>query len=286
MNILNILNPSRRNRARVRAILDARHLSSPWAWVAREHPDHTDTLVQWALNEGVRRLVVWGGDGTLHRVVESLWRREALDKVEVALVPAGTCNDLARRVGLRFAEWPSWQTDAPDGRKASMALGILESNGRRTPFVNNAGFGRPKASFDRKDPPWRVISSFSPIPVTARWADGELRGIYFMGLFCLGPYFSGGLHFEPEPSPERGDIRTFLLPARTKLRLASRLVAARVLRTPLSDTKVTAFSSTGLSLRSEVDVWPQADGEPPSDNPVREMTLSLEPSRWSLWVPS
>ena len=215
MKIFHLLNPSRKNAAKVRSLAEARHLSAPWAWVAREHPEHTETLVEWALNEGVQRLVVWGGDGTIHRVVEVLWKRKALSKMELALVPAGTCNDLARRMGLRFEEWMSWQADEPQGRRASMALGVLTTGGRANVFVNNAGFGRPKASFDRKDPPWRTIFSFSPIPVLARWGSGELRGVYYMGLFCLGPYFSGGLHFEPEPSPERGEIRTYLIPARS-----------------------------------------------------------------------
>ena len=125
-------------------------------------------------------------------------------------------------MGLRFEEWPAWQADEPDGRKAKMTLGVLAAGGAKAPFVNNAGFGRPKTSFDRRDPPWRTLLSFSPIPCRFQWEAGGLRGVYYMGLFCLGPYFSGGLHFEPEHSPERGDVRTFLVPARSRLRLAAR----------------------------------------------------------------
>lgn len=285
MKVLNLLNPSKRRREQVRAVVDARHLSAPWVWINRDqHPEHTQTVVDWALAEGVKRLVVWGGDGTLHRVVKTLWERKALDKIELALVPSGTCNDLARRMNLRFEEWPAWQADEPDGRRASMSLGLLAAAGGTDIFINNAGFGRPKISFDRKDKPWRTLASFAPIPTAATWEAGSLKGIYYMGLFCLGPYFSGGLHFEPEHSPERGDIRTYLVPARSKLRLAGRLIAGRF-GMPLSDSKITAFSTARCRFTTETPVWPQTDGEPPSDQGLRQMDISVAPEKWTLWVP-
>lgn len=285
MKIFHLLNPSSRMRPAVDAVVEARHLSAPWARVAKEHPDHTETLVQWALDGGFERIVVWGGDGTLHRVVKALWERKALQKIELALVPAGTCNDLARRMRLRFEEWPSWQGEEPEGRRAEMSLGRVVTGDRTEVFINNAGFGRPKASFDRRDPPWRTILSFAPIPLSARWQAGELRGIYYMGLFCLAPYFSGGLHFEPEPSPERGDIRTYLVPARSKPRLAARLLMGRFGH-PLADTKITAFSAESFTLRTDAPVWPQVDGEPPPAEGVTQMEVSVVPQKWTLWVPS
>ena len=57
-------------------------------------------------------------------------------------------------------------------------------------FVNNAGFGRPRPSFERKDPPWRVLFSMDPIGVTARWEAGRLEGRYYFSLAALAPYFS------------------------------------------------------------------------------------------------
>jgi diacylglycerol kinase family enzyme len=284
MKMFHILHPSRRRLREVRGIVEARHLTAPYAWVASEHPDHTETLVQWALDEGVRRLVVWGGDGTLHRVVQALWERCALERMELALVPAGTCNDLARRMGLRFEEWPSWQAEEPQGRRAAMSLGLLTVGGRTSVFANNAGFGRPKVSFDRRDPAWRTLFTFSPHAAAIRWEAGELRGVYYMALFCLGPYFSGGLHFAPEPSPEAGEIRTFLIPARSKVRLGARLLGGRLGR-PLADSKITAFSAGHLSVRTEDFVWPQVDGEPPSEKGTTAMNVSLSPVRWTLWTP-
>jgi diacylglycerol kinase (ATP) len=47
-----------------------------------------------------RSLVVAGGDGTLHAVVNALHRRGLLEKVRLGLVPLGTGNDFARGVGI------------------------------------------------------------------------------------------------------------------------------------------------------------------------------------------
>lgn len=47
-----------------------------------------------------RTLVVLGGDGSLHLIVERLWQRGELADVDLALVPLGTGNDFARTVGI------------------------------------------------------------------------------------------------------------------------------------------------------------------------------------------
>ena len=47
-----------------------------------------------------RVLVVAGGDGSLHLVVQRLWDRGELNRTTVGLVPLGTGNDFARGLGL------------------------------------------------------------------------------------------------------------------------------------------------------------------------------------------
>src|SRR5918998_3444597 len=47
-----------------------------------------------------RRLIVAGGDGTLHRIVAALHRRGELADTELGLIPLGTGNDFARGAGV------------------------------------------------------------------------------------------------------------------------------------------------------------------------------------------
>ena len=49
---------------------------------------------------GGRRIVVAGGDGSLHAVVAALHRRNELASTEIGLIPLGTGNDFARGVGI------------------------------------------------------------------------------------------------------------------------------------------------------------------------------------------
>jgi diacylglycerol kinase family enzyme len=283
------LNPSAANAPWVKAMTEGQTTMAPWSWVAREHPRHTETLIDWALKEKVERIVVWGGDGSFHRVAGGLWRRKALDKIEVALVPVGTCNDLARRLQLSKYFWRRWEAPAPEGRLASLRLGRLgwkaeDGSEGEDIFVNNAGFGRPRSSFERKEPAWKVLRSFAPLRVSARWKEGELQSLCYMMLAVKGPYFSGGLHFEKDVSPEEGPIRFYFVPARSKARLAAKLLAGR-LGTPLMDSKTTRFTAERAVVQSETPVWPQCDGEPPPESGVRWMEFEVLPEPMKMWVP-
>jgi len=50
------------------------------------------------LDSGIDRLLVWGGDGTVRRCIDTIVAEDA--KVEVAILPAGTANHLAKAVGV------------------------------------------------------------------------------------------------------------------------------------------------------------------------------------------
>src|SRR6476646_4116906 len=64
---------------------------------ATSDPGELDGVLQRA---GSRRIVVAGGDGSLHAVISALHRRNELKTSVVALLPLGTGNDFARGVGI------------------------------------------------------------------------------------------------------------------------------------------------------------------------------------------
>src|SRR5688572_28056454 len=75
--------------------------------VDRTQPQAVERLLRQAREEGCARIVAVGGDGTLNRLINQLARDQALAGTEVAIVPAGTCNDFARALHLsrkRLAE--------------------------------------------------------------------------------------------------------------------------------------------------------------------------------------
>lgn len=64
---------------------------------ATANPGELDGVLHRA---GTRRIVVAGGDGSLHAVVAALHRRHELADAVVALLPLGTGNDFARGTGI------------------------------------------------------------------------------------------------------------------------------------------------------------------------------------------
>ncbi|GAA4374465.1 diacylglycerol/lipid kinase family protein [Nocardioides caricicola] len=60
-------------------------------------PDELDGVLHRA---GSRRIVVAGGDGSLHAVLSALYRRNELRDAVIGLLPLGTGNDFARALGI------------------------------------------------------------------------------------------------------------------------------------------------------------------------------------------
>ncbi len=96
---------------------------------------HATELAKAAAADGIRRLAVAGGDGTLHEVVEGLVEADALDDVTVGIVPVGTANIFARNVGVEDAE--TGFNLLEHGEKRRIDLGMAGNE----PFVVSAVAG-------------------------------------------------------------------------------------------------------------------------------------------------
>ncbi len=163
VKIFFLLNPSRvKNRWDWREAA-ARH-AKRYGWtprfgeVDRALPQSTDRLIDQALEEDCSRIVVVGGDGSLHRVINALAQKKKLKSIELAVVPAGTCNDFARFIGLRRRRLDQAFRVACGGKAQPTDLGVMGSE----LFLNNAGFGRKPAASRKR---WKSVSGaahFSP----------------------------------------------------------------------------------------------------------------------------
>lgn len=83
-----------------------------------ESPQDMRREVLARVDRGVERLVIAGGDGTLSSVVRWIDQElgsEALRRVEIGVIPAGTGNDLARSLGLPTGDFEAAMAIALDG---------------------------------------------------------------------------------------------------------------------------------------------------------------------------
>lgn len=69
-----------------------------------EHEGHAIELGKDAVSDGVDRLAVAGGDGTINEVVRGLVEANGLGEVTLGVIPAGTENLLATNLGIRGVE--------------------------------------------------------------------------------------------------------------------------------------------------------------------------------------
>jgi diacylglycerol kinase (ATP) len=120
--------------------LCAERLASFGAEVRRFDLDELDTAVSW----GADRVVVAGGDGTIAQVAAAAGDAG----IPLAVVPAGTANDFARRMGLPAGLSAACRLAVRGTRLAALELGWMSgrTDGVRVgdrPFVNVASSGLP-----------------------------------------------------------------------------------------------------------------------------------------------
>ena len=76
--------------------------------VFTEHKCHATELTVSAINSGYRHIIVVGGDGTLHEVVNGLFIQKSIEPsdVTIAVIAVGTGNDWIRMFGIptRYSE--------------------------------------------------------------------------------------------------------------------------------------------------------------------------------------
>jgi YegS/Rv2252/BmrU family lipid kinase len=175
-----------------------------------------DTWVDAAVRAQPDRLVVAGGDGTVHHCLTSLAAAGRLDWCPVAVLPLGTGNDLARTLLLPENSGSS-ATVAIDGHVRPMDVLLDE---QRTLVVNAAHVGVGALASERAH---TVKSVLGPLayPVGAVLAgatssgwpvrvevDGELvadgnRPLLMVGL-AVGRTIGGGAPLAPQASPDDG----------------------------------------------------------------------------------
>lgn len=107
-----------------------------------------------AVRAGADRVVLAGGDGSIAPVAAAAGRAE----IPLALIPAGTANDFARRLGLPLELSAACRLAAQGGRLRALELGWMEALPDSTarvadaaprPFVNVASAGLPAPAAGR-----------------------------------------------------------------------------------------------------------------------------------------
>lgn len=245
-------------------------------WVSTTHPGHAETLAFNASDNRCRTLIVAGGDGTIHEVLNGLMRNPD-NKTCLGILSVGTANDYA--FSLRAQPHPGPRFS----RLCDVGLATWESNtgsaGTRY-FANVAGIGLPGRVAN-------TARQLKRIPARIRYTIALMR--------CMGPAFrplqsevtlpnaptktsedilmlsaaigvrEGSYPLTPNARIDDGllDIlRVAMLRRRDVIRYFPRILRGDI---PKNDPRISELRGEGISIVSESSIPFHLDGEMPSD---------------------
>jgi diacylglycerol kinase (ATP) len=253
-------------------------------WVS-ERPGHLAELAAEAAAAGATAIVVVGGDGTVHEVVDGLARAGASDRVELGLIPFGTGRDFARSLRI-----PRRLDDALEvvrgGRVRTVDIGratYASDNGEVVAhFANFAGAGISGAIADRANRTTKAFGGrlsfiWATLAVFTRWQptemtveiDGERRQVLLLEALAMnGDYTAGGMWVAPEASLEDGTFDVVLIGDFSKAEFTTTF--PKIYRgTHVSHAKVEIVRARELRVDAPSPLPIVLDGEQPGTTPVR-----------------
>ncbi|MGC1377670.1 MAG: diacylglycerol kinase family protein [Anaerolineales bacterium] len=139
-----ILNPIANTGQAWRVVNDLRPIVAERGgadWSGTVYPGHAAELAKQAALDGYDLVIVLGGDGTIHEVINGLMQAPVEKRPALGIVPTGSGNDFAYALGIP-TDARRAILQALDGAVSAVDLGLLvDENGRREYFGNTLGIG-------------------------------------------------------------------------------------------------------------------------------------------------
>jgi diacylglycerol kinase (ATP) len=243
-----------------------------------ERPGQLGDLAREAADEGASLLVVVGGDGTVHEVVNGIAQR---DGVELALIPRGTGWDFARTHAIPKRLDEALRI-ARDGTARQFDLGTATYRSGTAWFANMASVGMSGAVAAKANATTKALGAKTSYllalgVVFARWKNVHLRvrvdeeerdALMEDTIVAVGRYLAGGMMITPDAEPDDGLFDVLLIGDVTKTELVR--VMPKIYRgTHLPHPKGEVLRGRTVSIDADDPLPIQLDGEQPGTTPVR-----------------
>jgi YegS/Rv2252/BmrU family lipid kinase len=267
-------------------LLRDNHIIHEYAFT--EHKYHATELAVEAIAVGFRRIIIVGGDGTIHEVVNGLFVQQEIDPREVllAVIGVGTGNDWIRMFGVprKYSEAVRAIVEGNDFLQDVGRITYHEASYRQSRyFVNGAGVGFDAFTIKTyhqmlgrwRSGKWLYIRSMAKALLRFRatgvrvWVDGHevVNDLVFSAAIGIGKYAGGGLMQVPEAIADDGlfDITVIRRMGILRMLYSFRtLFNGKILELP----RVSNFRGRQVRFASSPEVWLEADGELLGETPV------------------
>jgi YegS/Rv2252/BmrU family lipid kinase len=235
-------------------------------------PDDLVRIAAESSRAGYDRVVVMGGDGTLHLAL----REFDLAKGTLALIPTGSGDDFARVAGI-----PRKIREACDNvlRGRVREVDVALANNLRYLGVAGLGFDSEVAEYANRNVKFlrgsavylysilRVLPRFTPRRVSIRTDDGTREQAIMFAAIGNTRQYGGGIRITPDASIDDGLLDACIVHETTRMQLLKTLPlaysGAHVKKPYVEITRGRAFH-----FDSDQSMAVYADGEPLTRTPV------------------
>jgi diacylglycerol kinase (ATP) len=281
-NVRFLVNPSAGGSAGRRVLPAIRSGLPPGArLVVSRDGAHLAAEARRAVDEGVERLVVAGGDGTFHLVLPALIGAETC----LGVVPVGRGNDFAVSLGVP-RRVPESVALALTARPRQIDVGRVGAH--RFAFYGGAGFdaavsatadGHSRllpASITYILATVRTLVGFRAPTARLEWQGGEFEGELMFATVCNGPMFGGGMLIAPGAALDDGLLDLVLVRRVSKLELLR--VFPRVFRgTHVDHPAISVHRTPWVRARFTPGTLLACDGEVLGELPDEDLRFDLIP---------
>lgn len=254
--------------------------------VSTEAKGHAQSLAALAAQQGIGRVVVVGGDGSLQEVVNGLMQQPANARCSLGLVSAGRGNDAARGLGLPRLLPDALACAFGSAQRRIDVLLAQDAQGRQRYFTVAGGAGfdaqvahvmeQPRRFWMRGEAGYLLATlrelwhfKTQELLITLRTGDSEqqVQAPHLFAAFANSPFYGAGMQICPGARCDDGLIDVCMVGD------LSRLAALRALPgiykgSHLSNPKVSMAQVRSLRIESRSAVPMHLDGEPFGTLPV------------------
>ena len=224
------------------------------------------------VNDGVKRIVVAGGDGSVHEAVNGIMN--AAGKAALGVIPTGTGNDFAKAcdIPLNWEDATKLLADRIAAFETPRKVDVGRFNDRY--FANGAGIGFDakvtrvarsirlplgdfvyllaifKSMFDGiASPQLQIISH-----------DYTWEGPLTLAAICNGPWVGGMFHIAPMASNSDGQMELLVVKPVTRRRIMT-LLPKLMEGEHMQETEIVHRPVTALRIKAEIPIPSHLDGE-------------------------